>query len=159
MGDNEDFFFGTDNDINMYWDGTLFVIEGSANDMTIDLSTAGVAKISGGTGAGDYLQLQCNSTVAVCRLSLDVSDCYLIHGAGGSFFIYDSTAGNYLKLHYSNPDGIIENTVDAKNIYLKPTGAGLVKFGTSVGTGDVVCNGYVTILDDAGNSCKLMRCA
>jgi hypothetical protein len=45
------------------------------------------------------------------------------------------------------------------NIYLKPEGTGLVKFGTHTGTGDVACNGYIPIKDAAGNARKLMTTA
>ncbi|GAH58684.1 unnamed protein product, partial [marine sediment metagenome] len=34
-----------------------------------------------------------------------------------------------------------------------------VKFGTHVGTGDVVCNGHIVIEDSAGGARKLMTTA
>lgn len=36
---------------------------------------------------------------------------------------------------------------------------GTIKYGTRTATGDVVCNGYMTILDSANNTVKLMTTA
>jgi hypothetical protein len=42
------------------------------------------------------------------------------------------------------------------NIFLKTGGTGKVKFGTFTGSGDVATNGYIDIIDAAGNARKLM---
>lgn len=87
-----------------------------------------------------------------------------------AYFDHDGTTTTYLTaaaglIIYAGGGNIqMENHIILapdvnRDVRLLPTGTGLVMFGTSVGTGDVVCNGYVTIRDNAGAACKLMRCA
>jgi hypothetical protein len=156
MGDNEDFFFGTDNDVNMYWNGTYFCIDGLNAEIRIDFATAALITIYGGITAGDDLVLRCNTAESYPRI-------FLPGGAGATIYSSDftlHTGTDYIFIaNITGADTVIMTGDNNKNIYLNPHGTGLVKFGTSVGTGDVVCNGYVTILDNAGAACKLMRCA
>lgn len=63
-----------------------------------------------------------------------------------------STAGNALQLSASGSDTDID-------LQLTPKGAGNVRFGTHVGSGDVACNGYITIKDAGGTTRKLMTTA
>jgi hypothetical protein len=85
-----------------------------------------------------------------------VGDAYaLIYGKT----IMAAAAGSFLQFDYSTPDAIIENTIDTKNIYLKTTGTGKIKFGTHTGSGDVACNGSIAIIDSGGTARKLMTTA
>lgn len=45
------------------------------------------------------------------------------------------------------------------DLQLTPKGTGLVRFGTFTGSGDVTCNGYITIKDAGGTTRKLMTTA
>jgi hypothetical protein len=45
------------------------------------------------------------------------------------------------------------------DVRIQPKGTGLVRFGAKTGTGDVACDGYVSIKDDSGNTVKLMTTA
>ncbi len=45
------------------------------------------------------------------------------------------------------------------DIWINTYGTGVVRFGTHTGSGDVACNGYITIKDDAGTTRKLMTTA
>lgn len=45
------------------------------------------------------------------------------------------------------------------DLFLACKNSGVVRFGTFTGTGDVACNGYITIKDQAGNIRKLMTTA
>ena len=45
------------------------------------------------------------------------------------------------------------------DLLLQGQGTGVLKFGTTTGSGDVVCNGYIAIKDAAGNARKLMLTA
>lgn len=45
------------------------------------------------------------------------------------------------------------------DLMFTPKGSGVIKFGTFTGSGDVVCNGSITIKDAAGNTRKLMTTA
>lgn len=63
-----------------------------------------------------------------------------------------STTGNPLELAAGGSDANID-------LQLTPKGTGNVRFGTYSSTGDVACNGYITIKDAAGNTRKLMTTA
>ena len=126
-----------------------------------------VRKISGGWGVyaptgttGDDLSIYPNTT--------DTYSSIVIYGAtggiklqtvAGAYLSHFNAGSEVLRIYYSTPDQIIECPVDAKNIYLKTTGTGKVKFGTKTGTGDVAVDGYVSILDSAGNAVKLATVA
>jgi hypothetical protein len=60
---------------------------------------------------------------------------------------------------YADTDSVIGTYSDNKNLYLKPHGTGLVKFGSHTATGDVASNGHITILDAGGTTRKLMTTA
>lgn len=67
--------------------------------------------------------------------------------------------GNFLTFIHNAGDVEITNPLDAHNIYLKTTGTGKLKFGTHTGAGDAATNGYIPILDAAGNTRKLATVA
>jgi hypothetical protein len=79
--------------------------------------------------------------------------------SGGGYLIVKDGTTTILTLQYVSPDLIITGAVTDKNIYLKTGGTGLVKFGTRTAGGDTTSNGYITILDSAGNTVKLMTTA
>lgn len=70
--------------------------------------------------------------------------------------ILKGTGATVMKLSYSTPDCIWESTIVDKNIFLKTTGTGVVKFGTYTAGAATDSTGYISILDAAGNARKLM---
>ena len=107
----------------------------------------------------DDLFIYANTTDAYPIVSLlGAGGIILSLPANGVVQLKDTT-DNLISIGRSGADIVFTGNYANKNISFVPNGTGLVKFGTSVGTGDVVCNGYVTILDNAGGTCKLMRCA
>ena len=120
---------------------------------------ANVSKHEGGHTTGDDLILKANDT--------DTRPYILMRGADYMYFDVDSTYKYYfawngyshLQFSYTSPDISIDGGTADKNIFIHPTGTGLVKFGTYAATGDTASNGYITILDAAGNTRKLMTCA
>ncbi|MFH1593723.1 MAG: hypothetical protein ABID09_03380 [Candidatus Omnitrophota bacterium] len=159
-GDNEKLEFGDSADYAIYFDGTNFLIDSGTHSLEIDLATASKAKIYGGDAVGDDTILYANSAEATARVEIN---------GGGQVEVYAtqqnviSTGG--IKLYTSGAIGtsgaidlILTPTVN-QDVFLNPTGTGRVKFGTVVGTGDVVSNGHILIQDAAGNSVKLMTTA
>ena len=156
--DNEPIYFGTGSDYSMYFNGTNFRLDGPAGEFQINMATAAITRIYGGVTAADDLYIYPNSAVASTYMK--------INGAGSFEFITNTVMSWFMaagacsgRLSYVNPDMILECLTDAKNIYLKPTGVGKVKFGVVTGSGDVVCNGSLAMLDAAGNAVKLMTTA
>jgi hypothetical protein len=72
--------------------------------------------------------------------------------------IYPAGAVNYIRTAAASTglpaivEAIGETNVD---LYLRGTGAGLVRFGVKTAAGDAASDGYVTIKDAAGNTIKL----
>jgi hypothetical protein len=75
---------------------------------------------------------------------------------GESFNIYNA-ATKVWTIYQVGGSGEVTllSPVANNNIHLQTTGTGLVKFGTRTAAGDAASNGYITILDDAGNTVKL----
>lgn len=70
---------------------------------------------------------------------------------GDSYLNIDgNTYANHvtIRARYTNSDLIFQ-----------PNGTGNIRFGVYAATGDVACNGYITIKDEAGNTRKLMTTA
>jgi hypothetical protein len=63
-----------------------------------------------------------------------------------------STAGNPVTLDSSGSDA-------NRDIWIKPAGTGVVRFGTYTASGDVACNGSISIKDAGGTVRKLMTTA
>lgn len=76
-------------------------------------------------------------------------------GAVVIFSLTDIAGANRYFAIEGGTDAILK-TYNGKHLYLDPDGAGLVKFGTHTGTGDVVSNGHITIKDAGGTDRKLM---
>jgi hypothetical protein len=156
MGDDEDFFFGTDNDVNIYWDGTYLTFRGVNAEFNISFATAGRTSIYGGITANDDLYLYANT--------IDGYSAIQIIGAGNIMFLAEGNtdfygAGvRYFTFYGDAAVGQI-STILNQDIYLAPNGTGYVKFGVRTGTGDVFCNGHLDIKDALGNVVKLMTCA
>jgi hypothetical protein len=116
---------------------------------------SGVTNLYGNGVTTDDLLIYANPT--------DVRSKIMLYGGGGidiivtagfNFNLYDG-AVNPLRLSYNGTDMNITTPIADKNLALLTTGTGLLKFGTYGAQGDTVTSGYITILDNAGNSRKL----
>lgn len=92
---------------------------------------------------------------------LSVSNC----STGGRLMevMNSTTYVNFLRVlpaATGGPVALVAQGTDANvDLQLTPKGTGLARFGTFTGTGDVVCNGYITIKDAGGTTRKLMTTA
>ena len=133
------------------------------NDMTkllqLNKGTANVIKEYGGSGVtGDDRYLFANTIDAYPYINLaGNSNIYLQSKAGTSLAF--SWGGTYVGSVIGDANVFEWNSAGNRHIAFIPGGTGKVKFGTYVGTGDVVCNGNITIKDAAGTDRKLMTTA
>jgi hypothetical protein len=107
----------------------------------------------------DDLKLYANRADTAALLMLYGGGAVVLTVAPNYNIDFNDTTVNFLRHRYTSPDVFIESPIADKNIYLKTAGTGLVKFGTRTAGGDTVSNGYMTILDAAGNTVKLMTTA
>ena len=70
--------------------------------------------------------------------------------------IANSGAGSFLSFIRTGTDAILTGETANDNISLLPTGTGKVKFGTYTAGAATDSTGFITILDAAGNTRKLM---
>jgi len=61
----------------------------------------------------------------------------------------------FFKFSFDASDAVLETESTDNNIYLKPNGSGVVKFGTYAALSGETVSGYITIKDAAGNTRKL----
>jgi len=119
------------------------------------------SSLIGGAVAGYDLILKANSVDAFPLIELEGGShilCKLASGGlfnvnvnGQSIVNFDDEAGSgYCRIHARQTNS---------DIKFQPDGTGLVRFGTYAATGDVVCNGYISIKDEAGTTRKLMTTA
>lgn len=91
--------------------------------------------------------------------NIDVS----LNGQGTGFTFLGANRANFLRVNGqvagSAPQLRAEGVDTDIDLFLGGKGAGFVRFGTYTATGDVACNGSVSIKDAAGNVRKLMTTA
>lgn len=68
-------------------------------------------------------------------------------------------ATNYLRFHYQSSIATITTGQTNGDLLIAPNGTGVLRYGTKTGTGDVACDGYISIKDSSGNAVKLMTTA
>lgn len=181
FGDNEQLYFGWSNDVGMYWDGTNLIFNPLVGpNMTLHFAAADTS-IYGGTTAGDDLHLYANTIDAQPYIWLaGGSDVYIVaKAARTTYFSFGvatglqmtyaanvstlrggGAAGDDLTLDANTTDaGATINLEGGGDVALTPTAGSFVKFGTHVGTGDVVTNGHIIIEDSGGTQRKLMTTA
>lgn len=123
--------------------------------LKINKVVGGISVYPKGSVTTDDLYFYPNTTDVHPYICLAGNAYALIYGTT----VMANAEGSFLVFSYVSPDTTIENTIDAKNIYLKTTGTGKIKFGTHTGSGDVVCNGSIAIIDSGGTARKLMTTA
>jgi len=154
--DNEPIYFGTGSDVAMYWDGTYFCMDGLNAELRISFATAGITNLYGGIASGDDLCIYCNAVDAQSYLKLfGNGSLWLAVASGGVISLYNGTTA-FLDLRYVSPDVMVDSKYDGKNLFLRTTGTGLIKFGTYTAGAELASIGYIDILDAAGNARKLM---
>lgn len=109
-------------------------------------------------GAG--IQLKSTDVASYPAIDLQDAGSIVLRALTGSGKVYVSLgAGHALAFYVNSGDGCIDSVTADQNIFLKPNGSGLVKFGTKTGTGDTATDGYISILDSAGGAVKLATVA
>ena len=105
---------------------------------------------------GDYLRLYANQVDANCHLEIyGGSGAYIVLPNGESLQLKDNAGAEFLKFNWVTPDAQI-STLTNYNLALLPQGTGKVKFGAYSAGAATDSTGYITILDAAGNTRKLM---
>lgn len=155
MGDNEDFFFGTDNDINAFFDGTYFRLQGVLSEFVVSVGVAGVTRIFGGLLTTDDLVLKANIIDDYPQINLlGNADMNIYMGGGASVhFWYGANDCGYI---YGDATNYQIGSMGGRDVCLLPEGAAYVKFGTYDATAALASTGFIAIKDAAGNVRKLM---
>lgn len=104
------------------------------------------------------------SSFAIDRVS--ASDSRLYNAAQLTKYFFKIHSGGLVsmdastsKVELTDGGNAVITAANNFDIFLTTSGTGRVKFGTHAGTGDVVCNGNISIKDAAGNARKLMTTA
>lgn len=82
------------------------------------------------------------------------SDIYLSHNAANKIQLLEAGTP-YLNFYEDGTDDIVEGMTANNDLYLKPNGTGVLKFGTHAAITTETNSGFITIKDAAGNSRKL----
>lgn len=150
--------------MNVMYDA-LVDIGGGVTEV-LNMSRYGLLSWFDSTGArSGFLTSSATSAAGGTALDLAQNQVNLssISGALNFAFVTSSTATNYLSFYSSattQPVRILAGGTDTNiDLSLEPKGTGLVKFGTFTGSGDVTCNGYVTIKTADGTTRKIMTTA
>jgi len=106
---------------------------------------------------GDKLSIYANNVDAYPILTLNGSgSIYLEINTGDTVYFREAGVTTFAFDHSAGDMRILSMIAD-HNIFLNPNGAGKVKFGTWTNDAvDHVTNGYIDILDNAGNARKLL---
>lgn len=135
-GDNEKEYFGTDDDIALYFDGTYFRMDSSVHEMAIKLSTAGSTWLSGGTAATDDLILTASNARAwlaggvtgVCFYGNDTIE--FDHPTGKHIAVLSGSSVDYHRIGYSITSFHLSTVATGNNTK--------ISWGTQTTSGNVV---------------------
>lgn len=112
--------------------------------------------------------ITCNNPTAAQKMGITIQSngVNFTNGSNASaFFVATETPNSVNRLQVSCTDTGVAPALQSGgsdtdiDISFIPKGAGLLRFGTFTGSGDVACNGYITVKDFAGNTRKLMTTA
>lgn len=78
----------------------------------------------------------------------------ILVSTGKKFVVYDSGEGEVMAINFITPDAVI-NSYNNRNVFIKPHGTGLFKYGTYA-PGLAVCTGTIPMLDAAGNATRVL---
>lgn len=110
--------------------------------------------------SGDAVEIYANTTDVIPLLRMTGLGVIEYQCGIGSIIRYTDGTGTYIiDLSLSGTDAVLESKTNNNNLYLKTNGSGVVKFGTHTGSGDVACNGSISIKDAGGTTRKLMTTA
>ena len=151
------FLFGDSNIHIDSGDDIIFKTEGT--EMARMSYAANVTTIEGGGVVGDDLLLKCNSTNTYPKIVLQGATDALYYTSNGFGHNFYEGGSIFLSLYYDGTNDVVEGKKDNNDLYLKPAGTGVVKFGTYNAKGAEAFDGFIPIKDAAGNNRKLMTCA
>lgn len=121
-----------------------------------------VKKISGGYAlyapnatTTDDLTFYPNTTDGYSWLKLFGNSAVELAFQSTTYFQIRCVTDPVLKVSFSTPDAIIENPTANQNLFLRTQGTGKIKAFTKTAHADQVIDGYVTMLDAAGNALYL----
>jgi hypothetical protein len=143
--------------IKRYDSGTLAIYT-PANELIgyiLKDSTTGIL-FEGKAGTGNYLRLKANATDDYPFLKIFGNGPIAADLPTGSSFQVRNNNVTYHLLYGENTDCVIESGYANGNIFFRPEGTGKVKFGSYTVGAASDSTGYITILDNAGNTRKLM---
>lgn len=124
--------------------------------LTLDKTTADYITIKGGLATTKNLAIKANQTDTYPFLKLLGDDIIGFElGTAKSFCFYENGT---LFLKINEQGNVTLESQGDRDIELY-TGAGKVKFGTHSASGDVACNGSISIKDAGGTARKLMTTA
>ena len=146
--------------------GILFIKDSLTNGEAVSLSSEGV-------GGAHRLQWYNAAGNQVFRINSTATDAYpwaMGRSNNGLVFSQNNVAlwtfgsnvdavngfNFYPALTGVSPQIVAQGSDSNIDLMLTPKGTGNVRFGTYAATGDVACNGYITVKDSGGNTRKLM---
>jgi len=150
FNDNEKLIFGTGDDYEIYFNSANFLINYTGSTLTT---------ICLGDTSGDDGCIRANKVNAYPQITLYGGADIYYSCNNGFKHIFRESAVIFLSLYEDGTDDIIEGGTTNNDLYLKPDGSGVVKFGSYSGKGAEVFAGFITIKDSGGNSRKVMVCA
>jgi hypothetical protein len=112
---------------------------------------------SGATG--DTLLIRANNIDTYPYIAMTGTGIIKIYYSTQMEFYDEGTAAQVLQIYETPGTLFFEGKNANDDIFLKPAGSGVLKFGTHTGSGDVACNGSIAVKDAAGNARKLMTTA
>lgn len=105
---------------------------------------------------GDDLFIYANLTDTYSQIEIRGDSGIYLRVPNAQKVIIADSAAELLSLSDDATDTIFDTVSGNKNVYLKPHGTGLVKFGAYTAGAATDSTGYISILDAAGNARKLM---
>ena len=152
------------------WNDMITYIQHSAcTDFTIYETCPGTGQAFRFSISGDFSQIigheDAGKDMVIYANDSDVRSRIFLFGDGSiqldtaSSIIFKLDNSEFLNFDVDGTDNIVESVPDDDNLYLKTNGTGVVKFGTYSAKGAEAFDGFIPILDAAGNARKLMTCA
>lgn len=137
--------------------GFIMKMEG-ANIFSI-LKSGDDTTFYGGENANDDLFLKANSNDVRPYIQMNGNADLYIDVPDGQVVGFKEDDGLFMIFYEDATDDVIEGYTSNNDLFLKPAGSGVVKYGTYASITTEVLDGYITIKDAAGNTRKLATVA
>lgn len=150
--------------INLFGNATIdnHVAAGNAfrvfDNITEALSVtyaANVTTVEGGAVTGDDLILKSNSIDTYSKILIEGAGAIRYYSDAGSYHAFYEGALKFLSLYEDGTDDVIEGNTENNDLYFKPNGTGLVKFGAYTAS-TITHTGYITMKDAGGTERLVM---